>query len=201
MKAGHRWVIPGAELRPLILEWARQNEYEQRPCYEASRGGANGQAPRVTLYQALQQRSGVPRRRISGILNDTNESPNLSFDTADKLLCAMVMVHEWHDRLASYYEEPIEVSAAEARRLNEKERAMRDLRDPQDLGSELLGLVAEERKEYPGATVQPSTVADRYQHALEACPDWTGDGFMSSNPADHHSKVSQADNERIKARA
>lgn len=189
---GNQWVIPCSELRPLILEWAHRNEYAQLPSWAAQRGGMAGAPDRVTLGMVLAHRSGVPQRRISGILNDSNETPNVTFDTADKLLCGMDMVDEWHDRLASYYEEPIEVSAAEAKRLNGKERAMRDLRDPDIVGTKLLLACAEQPE------IQPSVLADR--NGLTA-PDWTGDELMSNDPALHHSMTSQVGNERIAGQA
>lgn len=114
MKSGWRWVIPHAELRPLILEWAKRNEYEQKPTWTH---GLHGEPDMVTLPMALHHRSGVSTRRIRGIVNNSLDSETVSFDTADKLLCAMDMQAEWHGRLAEYYAEPIEVSLAESRRL------------------------------------------------------------------------------------
>jgi hypothetical protein len=112
--SNNAWVIPAAEIRPLIMEWGMRNNYKTKaswlhlPC---------GEPDEVTLQAALSFRSGVPMRRISGILNDSNGYANLSFDTADRLLCAMDMVDEWQGRLASYYAEPIEVSRRESQRL------------------------------------------------------------------------------------
>lgn len=113
---GRYWVMPAADLRPLILEWAERNEYTTT---DDTLHGFAHDVPRVmTLHQVLSHRSGVPIRRVRGILNGTTGFSNVSFDVADKLLCAMDMVDEWHGRLAVYYEEPIEVAAYEQRRLS-----------------------------------------------------------------------------------
>lgn len=109
-----QWIIPAAELRPLILEWGTRNDYKIKAEWLHLPFGVPDE---MTLQAALAHRSGVPTRRISGILNDTLGHPNVTFDTADRLLCGMDMVNEWHDRLSSYYEDPIEVSLSESRRL------------------------------------------------------------------------------------
>lgn len=108
------WVIPHAELRPLLLEWGKRNGYEQKSTWIH---GSSGAPDSVTLQAAISFRSGVPQRRVAGILNDTLGTPYVRFDTADKLLCAIDMQAEWHGRLAEYYAEPIEVSLAESQRL------------------------------------------------------------------------------------
>ena len=59
---------------------------------------------------------------------------------------------------------------------------MRDLRDPSVLGQQLL-------RDQGGASLS-MTYDSAIQH-YEAMPDWTGDDFMSSNPAEHHSKTPQ----------
>jgi hypothetical protein len=107
------WIIPSSELRPLILEWGQRNGYEtgKSDPYEVE------PTRKMTLQQVLAHRSGVPVRRIAGILNGNEGFFNARFDTADSLLCAMNMADEWHGRLATYYDEPIEVAAYEMRRL------------------------------------------------------------------------------------
>jgi hypothetical protein len=70
----------------------------------------------------------------------------------------------------------------------------RDLRDPLLLGWALLTTAARKRdasqSDIPLAAVCDEVAQDFY------VPDWTGDGFMSSNPALHHSKVAQDFNKK-----
>lgn len=72
-----------------------------------------------------------------------------------------------------------------------EERMARDIRDPKVLGTALL-------RESSGPL---SRAYDENKSWLEKLPDWTGDGFMSANPAEHHSGTSQLGNERIKAQS
>ena len=101
--APYVWQIPIAELRPLIAEWMEK-------------AGEDGQ------IKILAARSGVTERRISGIVNNTlprssrstgGYATTVGFDTADRLLGAMGMVNEWHERLEQYYEQPIEIAPYE----------------------------------------------------------------------------------------
>lgn len=61
----------------------------------------------------------------------------------------------------------------------------RDLRDPSLLGHLLLSIPKKRRK-----------LSQRFDHQsewLDMCPNWTGDGFMSTNPANHHSRTPQVE--------
>lgn len=62
-------------------------------------------------------------------------------------------------------------------------RDCRDLRDPLFLGTALLRLPDRRRK--------LSKRYDRHPIEMKSIPDWTGDGFMSTNPALHHSGTKQ----------
>jgi hypothetical protein len=62
---------------------------------------------------------------------------------------------------------------------------IRDLRDPLYLGTVLLGLPKLRRK--------LSRRYDEHPIVMVSIPDWKGDGFMSSNPANHHSGVKQGE--------
>ena len=65
---------------------------------------------------------------------------------------------------------------------------MRDLRDPRCVGHKLLSIAEGLRVQRPSVEWPLATVADM---SGLACPIWTGDGFMSNNPAEHHSKTPQ----------
>lgn len=66
----------------------------------------------------------------------------------------------------------------------------RDLRDPKALGETLLDQAPKVRSQY-GAEIPLSEIYDIHVR-LFSIPDWAGDGFMSTNPANHHSKVDQS---------
>lgn len=68
---------------------------------------------------------------------------------------------------------------------------MKDLRDPLCVGETLLRTLSLWRNDAPD--VSASVIADRYEETLAAAPVWTGDGLMSNDPTEHHSKTSQAD--------
>ena len=93
-------VVPMSALRPLMEEWlARQTTDE-------TSGKLGGSLYRDTAIVKLARESGMDRRRITGILRGTTrEQENVSFDTADRLLCAMQMNAEWHIRLAEFYDD------------------------------------------------------------------------------------------------
>lgn len=67
----------------------------------------------------LAKESGISARTIHRIR--TGEHKQVEFNTADKLLCAMELVHEWRGRLAPYYG-PIPPAKAEAHRCSKTER-------------------------------------------------------------------------------
>jgi len=62
---------------------------------------------------------------------------------------------------------------------------MNDLRDPLVVGTQLLRL----RADTPKATL--SEVYDSERIFFEHLPPWTGNGLMSNDPAQHHSKTPQ----------
>jgi hypothetical protein len=62
----------------------------------------------------------------------------------------------------------------------------RDLRDPQQLGEEIIALRAETHRKH-----KTTDVVDRYPHALEAVPDYDDLGMISNDPAQHHSRTRQ----------
>lgn len=64
---------------------------------------------------------------------------------------------------------------------------MKDNRDPTCVGLKLLLIADAVRKTHP--EMKLSAIADA--NGLH-CPPWTGDGFMSNNPAEHHSQTPQA---------
>lgn len=66
---------------------------------------------------------------------------------------------------------------------------MNDLRDPMCVGHKLLSLAEAARKTHP--ELKLSVIADR---SGLRCPPWEGDGFMSNDPAEHHSKTPQGAN-------
>ena len=111
-------VVPISALRPLIEEWLAKQERESEDL-----GWDRFCTPEIRLAQD----AGVHRRKINGILNGNLRAKpgvsqdNVSFDMADKLLCAMGMNAEWHIRLAEYYDE-IDVAPYE-RHLTEEELA------------------------------------------------------------------------------
>ena len=69
---------------------------------------------------------------------------------------------------------------------------MRDLRDPQALGSKLLADAKSARNSYELSREQAplSQVYDLHVQYLEI-PDYDGGGLMSNDPAKHHSKTKQ----------
>lgn len=74
-------LIPTERLGPLLLDWIDEDE---------------GRTRRV-----LSELSGVPERRIYAVLS--GEQRFVQFDTADRLLCGMDVVEEWHLSLADLY--------------------------------------------------------------------------------------------------
>lgn len=62
----------------------------------------------------------------------------------------------------------------------------RDLRDPQKLGLRILS----EREKVKPRRKRLSKVIDWLP--LASVPDYTGDGYMSNDPAKHHSRTSQS---------
>lgn len=77
----------------------------------------------------------------------------------------------------------------------------RDLRDPQALGDYLLWCRNEKSFNAPTLSVAYDAHSPEFWEAggpfriggevFQLVPDWKDDGFMSSNPAFHHSKVDQ----------
>ena len=99
-------IVPCDALAPLIREWLTRNGYSIEPkwCENDQCGG----------LAALSFSSKVPTRRLTAILNEASrDSVNVSFDVADRLLCAMHMVGEWHHSLKEYYQDEIEVAPYE----------------------------------------------------------------------------------------
>src|SRR5437868_6479274 len=107
MRTNGRVVVPMSALRPLLAAWSSRNTTECSTEWKTENKGIG----------RLAKESGVPERRISGILNDSMpQQVNVSFDTADKLLTAMQMNSEWHVSLAEYYVE-LEVAPYERDRV------------------------------------------------------------------------------------
>ena len=77
-------LIPTERLAPLLLDWIDEDE---------------GRTRRV-----LSGLSGVPERRIYAVLS--GEQRFVRVDTADRLLCGMDVVEEWHLSLADLYDAP-----------------------------------------------------------------------------------------------
>lgn len=86
--------VPMSRLQPLLKEWLAKPGHTQR---------------------MLSQLSGIPERRIHQIKNGVAVGGrrrdgrryvyhNVEFTTADALLLAMGMEHEWYDSLADLYE-------------------------------------------------------------------------------------------------
>src|SRR3954470_23244192 len=114
--------IPLYVLGDLVREWKARNGFDD----EASPTANHGSGTRVVL----EELSGVPQRRLHAIEKgwDKYSYPNrsgqkwsftkvISFDVADKLVCAMDMVEEWwNGRLKPYYG-PIATNKADRMRL------------------------------------------------------------------------------------
>lgn len=101
--------VPMSALKPIIKEWMRVNGYDNiNPHSFGVQYFAGG-------IDVLANEAGVSRRRISAIMADTvykDGCTEVSFDTADKLLCAMCRVEAWHYELKEWYG-PIHVMAYE----------------------------------------------------------------------------------------
>lgn len=109
VKTNGKVVVPCDALAPLIREWAKRNGYPvdrtENAGWENDKMGALG---------ALAFQSGVSVRKIGGIMSPGSRlSDNVTFDTADRLLCAMHMTSEWHHSLKEYYQDEIETAPYE----------------------------------------------------------------------------------------
>lgn len=93
-------VVPCAVLRPLVEAWLSRAGYVAEERYKTD--FASG-------LDVLAQETGIARRRLWHIMN---VDENVTFDTADKLLCMMGMNSEWHSSLAEFYG-PLEVAPYE----------------------------------------------------------------------------------------
>ena len=111
--------VPMVALEPIIRDWCKRSGY-------ALGHEATGENSLPSGQEVLSQLSGVSVRRIWSILGgacrDTKTNrkgvkklyvpTHVSFDTADRLLCAMDMVSVWHNELAEWYG-PIRVAGYE----------------------------------------------------------------------------------------
>ena len=93
-------LIPTDRLAPLLLDWIDEDE---------------GRTRRV-----LSELSCVPERRIYAVLS--GEQRFVQFDTADRLLCGMDVVEEWHLSLADLYDAPPANGGRATRRRRAKRR-------------------------------------------------------------------------------
>jgi hypothetical protein len=78
-------LVPTERIAPLLRRWLDEDDDRTR--------------------RTLAAASHVPERRIYAILSGEQES--VRFDTADRLLCGMRLVHEWHLSLADLYEQVV----------------------------------------------------------------------------------------------
>lgn len=97
-------VIPNEALKPLIEKWMARNEFwaENYMGWIREKG--------VTR---LSEMSDVPQRKIHAIITGnsitntkkgkTYKAISVSFEVADRLLCAMDMTEEWFLSLAEHY--------------------------------------------------------------------------------------------------
>lgn len=106
--------VPMAALAPIIRDWCKRSGY-------ALGQEATGQNSLNSGQEILAELSGVTSRCISRILAGFNEDKrdkckgiytHVSFDTADKLLCAMCCVEAWHFELKEWYG-PIRIAGHE----------------------------------------------------------------------------------------
>ena len=105
-----RSVVPIDAIRPLMEEWMSRQETDVA---YGSENRNDGMLFRDTPVQKLARETGLPVRKITGILRGTLlGQKNIDFDTADKLLCGMQMNAEWHIRLAEFYDD-IDVASYE----------------------------------------------------------------------------------------
>ena len=127
-------VVPVAAIRPLIEEWEKRQISHEPASTGFGRKGVEYQWD--TPLCRLARESGVPRRRIYGIMTGKlvggKQRPdgtayygqeNISFDTADKLLCAMDMTSAWHVELRDYYQDEIETATYERHLVDTPEMA------------------------------------------------------------------------------
>lgn len=98
--------VPMSALEPIIRDWFRRNDYT----FDTN-GPRDERAGGITT---LSQMSGVSVRRIGSILAGgyRDDTDHVSFDTADRLLCAMCLNSLWHTDLAEWYG-PIRVAGYE----------------------------------------------------------------------------------------
>jgi hypothetical protein len=115
--------IPLYVLGDLVREWKSRSGFDD----DGSPTANHGSGTRVVL----EELSGVPQRRLHAIekgwdRHGYTKRPTkasytkvISFDVADKLVCAMDMVDEWREgRLKAYYG-PIAINKADRMRLGE----------------------------------------------------------------------------------
>jgi hypothetical protein len=112
--------VPMKVLGELILEWEEQNKVIVRGGgYVGGNSWYNETEILGGARELLAKKSGMRARRIYNIVRgfavdrNGNRCDRVSFDTADKLVCAMRMNHEWiSGRLAPFYG-PIPVAGYE----------------------------------------------------------------------------------------
>lgn len=97
----YRDTVPMYALEPIIRDWCKRNDYTI-----GNQGSTGfGHLVMASGVQTLAADSGVSVRRITAILAGgySNDTGNVAFDTADKLLCAMNRVEAWQHELKPWY--------------------------------------------------------------------------------------------------
>ena len=113
-------VIPMSKIAPLIDEWVARNpmfSHNTNKHFRNNEFQEGGELGELARLSGVQQRTIYVIRRGWDVDRRTGgRRRHISFDLADKLLCAMEMNHEWHGRLRYYYRRRLPVAIYEQHR-------------------------------------------------------------------------------------